>query len=181
MSTTTNGHSELAARVASLKSELASLPEGSRSALIEQALIDVPIFPPFCGLILSPTQFEQDLKTIAGRVTVTATLSSTGALNVGDTFQVTASLRNCTGFRLENAKLVATGTLFASVTGATTVDLGDVNNGATKSATFQCSAVAQTPTLAGPADPVINVFGRIVLDLTTATKSTSVLTEIFPT
>jgi hypothetical protein len=147
---------------------------------MEQALVDVSILPPHCGLILTPTQFEQDLKTIAGRVTVTARVSSTGALNVGDSFQVVASLKNCSGFHLDNAKLVATGTSFASVTGPSTIDLGDVNNGATKSATFQCSAIGITPTLSGPADPVINVFGRILLDLTTATRSTSVLTEIFP-
>lgn len=180
MSTNNKAETEFTARVASLKAELASLPDEGRSVLIEQALVDVPILPPLCGLILSPTQFEQDLKTIAGRVTVTATLSATGALNVGDTFQVVATLKNCTGFHLENAKLVATGTSFASVTAPSTVDLGDLNNGATKSATFQCTATAVTPTLSGPADPVINVFGRILLDLTTATKSVSVLTEVFP-
>jgi hypothetical protein len=167
-------------RLASLRAEVAALPEMARSALLEQALVDLPGQPTFCGLILSPTQFETDLRTIAGRASVSAQLGSSSAINVGDTFKVSATLKNCTGFRLADAQLVATSTQFATVTSTTTVDLGALANGASASATFQCKATAQTPTLSGPPDPVIKVFGRLVLDLTCATATTSVQGEIFP-
>jgi hypothetical protein len=167
-------------RIASLQAEVAALPERARSLLLEQALVDLPGQPTFCGLILSPTQFETDLRTIAGRASVTAQLATTSAINVGDTFKVTATLKNCTGFRLADAQLIASDTQFANVTSTNTVDLGALANGGSASTTFQCKAVAQTPTLSGPPDPLIKVFGRLVLDLTSATATTSVQGEIFP-
>jgi hypothetical protein len=168
-------------RLASLRAEVAALPEMARSALLEQTLVDLPGQPIFCGLILTPTQFETDLRTIAGRASVTAQLSGTSAINVGDTFKITATFKNCTGFRLTDAQIIANDTQYATVTGPNSVDLGPLGNGSSTSATFQCKAIAETPTLGGPADPIIKVFGRLVLDLTSATGTSSVLTEIFPT
>jgi hypothetical protein len=101
-------------------------------------------------------------------------------LNVGDTFQVKATLRNCTGVRLEDARLVASGSAFASVTGPVDVDLGALANGASATATFTCKANVATPTPGGPADTLISVSGRCVLDLTSATSATSVQGEVFP-
>jgi hypothetical protein len=180
MTTNANGHAELETRVASLRAELTQLPESARSAVLEQTLVDIQVIPPICGLILNPTQFESDLRTIVHRVTVTATLVSPAAINVGDSFQVNTTLRNCSGFRLEKATLVANGTTFATIIGPSTVDVGPVANGASALAAFTCKAVAQTPTLGGPADPLVNVFARCVLDLTSATGSATVSGEVFP-
>jgi hypothetical protein len=181
MTARTNHQTSDNGRLAALRAEVAALPDMARSALFEQTLVDLPGQPTFCGLILSPTQFETDLRTIAGRASVTAQLlTAQSALNVGDTFQVKATLKNCTGFRLADAQLVASGTQFASVTSTGTVDLGALGNGNSASATFQCKATSQTPTLGGPADPLIKVFGRLVLDLTSATGTADVQGEIFP-
>lgn len=180
MTTQVETHGPDNGRLASLHAEVAALPEEARVALLEHAIVNLPPVPSFCGLILTPTQFETDLRTIAGRASVSVQLLTTQALNKGDSFQVQATLKNCTGFRLQDAQLVAGGTQFASVTSAGTVDVGPIGNGSSASTTFQCKAIAVTPTLGGPPDPLIRVSARLVLDLTSATGSASVMGEIFP-
>jgi hypothetical protein len=162
------------AQMAAVQSQLAALPESARAAVLEQAVIDLPTID-FCGLILVPTALENDIKTIMGRVRLTPTLGgfAGSVINVGEAFTVTVKVRNCTGHDLSNVRLRAGGTSFASVTGASSVDLGDLPNAsAEQTVVFQCQATAVTPTPSGPADTMINLSLTANVDLRgTATRT----------
>src|SRR5262245_24924358 len=142
-------------RVADVQSRLAALPEAARTEVLEQAVIDLPTID-FCGLILVPTALENDLKTILGRVRLTPSLGRVrlspslggfagSVINTGEAFTVTVKVRNCTGHDLRSVRLRASGTAFASVTGASSADLGDLGNAsAEQTVVFQCQATAVT-------------------------------------
>jgi hypothetical protein len=154
-------------RVADVQSRLAALPEAARTEVLEQAVIDLPTID-FCGLILVPTALENDLKTIMGRVRLTPSLGgfAGSVINTGEAFTVTVKVRNCTGHDLRNVRLRASGTSFASVTGASSADLGDLTNAsAEQTVVFQCQATAVTPTPSGPADTMINLSLTANVDL----------------
>jgi hypothetical protein len=154
-------------QVAAVQSQLAALPETERATILEQAVLDLPTID-LCGLILAPTGLENDLKTIMGRVRLTPTLGgfSGSVINSGETFTVTVKVRNCTGHDLRGVRLRASGSTFASVTGTSSVDLGDMTNASPeKSVVFQAQAIAVTPTPAGPAENLINLSLTANVDL----------------
>jgi len=151
-----NRTTDAASNVEDVRSAFTNLPQAAQAAIIEST---VNLLPPIdvCGLILTPTQLETDIKTIMSRVRITSTLSgfSGSVINVGDTFQLNVKVRNCTGHDLNNVQLIASSTSFASVTSAGTVSLGKLLNAAPDaSATFQCKGSAATPTTS---DTLINL------------------------
>jgi len=161
-------------QVAAVQSQLAALPDSARAAVLEQAMVDLPIID-FCGIILTPTSLENDLKSIMGRVRLSGTLGGFAGtvINVGEAFTVTAKVRNCTGHDLRNVRLRAGGTQFASVVGTSSADLGDLTNAsAEKTVVFQATATAVTPTPGGPPDTLINLTLTANVDLrSTASKA----------
>jgi hypothetical protein len=171
MTTEATKATDLTARIAALSKELTSLPEPARAAIMESAALDLPTLD-ICGLILSPTGLENDLKTIMGRVRITPTVTgfAGSVLNVNDNFQLVVKVRNCTGHDLTNVRLIANGTTFAVVTGTTNVaNLGNLGNAAPEvSTTFPCRAIAVTPTPSGPPDTLINLSLQANIDLRSA-------------
>jgi hypothetical protein len=177
---TSNKTADVSARIAELSKEVAALPQPARAALIESAGLDLPGLD-ICGLILSPTSLETDLKTILGRVRITTTVSGFpgSVLNVGENFQLTVKVRNCTGHDLDNVQVIASSTSFAAVTGTTnTANLGRLSNASAEVSTmFPCKAIAVTPTQSGPPDTLINVTLLANVDLR-STASRAVQGEV---
>ena len=162
-------------RVAAVQSQLAALPESARTAVLEQEVINLPTPIDLCGLILVQTALETDLKAIMGRVRLTPTLGgfSGSVINVGEAFTVSVKVRNCTGHDLRNVRLRASGTAFASVTGTSSVDLGDLLNASPEQTVeFQGHATAVTPTPGGPPDTLLNLSLTANVDLRSSISRT---------
>lgn len=153
-------------RIEALHNELATLPDTARAAVIEDVM-NVQRGLDLCGLAIS-TPLENDLKTIIDRVRINANISGIvgTTINVGETFNVNVTVRNCTAHDLKNVKLTARNTQFATVTSPPSFDLGDLANAAPLvSRTFQCKALAATPTPNGPADTLIALSVSANVDL----------------
>jgi hypothetical protein len=168
--------------VEKMKAALRALPDPTRAEILEGALDDLTILPFFCPFFISNST-EQDVNAIMQRTQIFHTIrlgaGAGSVLNVGDDFEVDVTVRNCTSHYLRNPELVAGGTAYANVVGASVIALGDLNPGQSTTRTLQCRANAVTPTQSGPADPVINLSVRGALDFRVS-KSEPVLSEVFP-
>lgn len=155
------------------------MPEPERLAVLDDALLDLDLIPLLCPFIIGSTTVEQDYNTIVGRVLLIATITAQGSvINVGETFTVNVSVRNCSGHEITEAVLRPRATVFASVTSPTTVNLGTMAPNASVVVAVQCVANAVTPAGA-PADAIINLTfqGRPQIS---GFKTQAVTSEISP-
>jgi hypothetical protein len=152
---------------------LRAVPDPEKVKVLADALVDLPPDLLLC-LFPIPTSTELDMKSIMNRTRITATVTpaSGTVINVGENFALDVTVMNCTTHNLRGTQLVARATTFASVVGSNVAALGDMTPGQTRSAAFQCLALAPVSnTGLGGAEgggtttnPMINLSVSAVLD-----------------